>query len=82
MSDLVKGFGRLRTKVSHAGTRWPGRLGYGDLRFRVVWRGEGDQKVEKTYDWKADFEMPNIIDFEEDEEFDVDSFVQLIERIV
>lgn len=40
MATKVKVFGRLRTKASHAGTRGPDRLGYGDLRFRVVWRDE------------------------------------------
>lgn len=47
----------------------------------LVWHGEGDQKVEKIYDWKADFEMPDIDDLEEDEEFDVDGSVELIERV-
>ena len=32
---MVKGFGRLRTKASHAGTRGPSRMGYGDLSFRL-----------------------------------------------
>lgn len=33
-THYVKGFGRLRTKASNAGTRGPRRLPYGDLGFR------------------------------------------------
>lgn len=36
MTGMVKVFGRLRTKASHAGTRGPDRLDYGDLRFGVI----------------------------------------------
>ena len=38
MARKVKGFGRLRTKASHAGTRDSSRLPYGDLCFRLVGR--------------------------------------------
>jgi len=36
MSAFVKGFGRLRTKASSAGTRGPQTLCYGERGFRMV----------------------------------------------
>ena len=46
----------------------------------LVWAGEGDAKVEKIYDWTADFEIPDVSGMEEDEEFDVDGSIELMER--
>ncbi len=48
----------------------------------LVWAGEGDRKVEKIFDWVADFEMPDLttVDVDEDEEFEVDGGIELTER--
>lgn len=48
----------------------------------LVWTGEGGNKVEKIFDWVADFEMPDLttVDLDEDDGFEVDGGIELTER--
>lgn len=48
----------------------------------LVWTGEGQSKVEKIFDWQAEFTMPDLttVDVDEDEEFEVDGGIELTER--
>lgn len=43
-----------------------------------VWIEDG---VEKTYDWKADFAMPDMSDLADDEDIEVEGEIELTERL-
>jgi hypothetical protein len=46
----------------------------------LVWTGEDDQKVEKMFDWTADFDMPEVTDIDDEEAVEISGEIELTER--